>query len=336
MCHLQAAMICASCRRSIFSANKRWGSLHSSTNNSCSFCSALAPGADYSWILCKPGRIRESDDYTTLIFRSSDASLPAVTFNLFSQSSLQARVFLSPSTNSPESWDQVQSWMRTCETSHSSCHQGAIKRPPPEQLPARLVDLAVPSLPESHCLLVSTQSPTFEFAPYVTLSHCWGDPRKLFQAKKETNLERLMDPSRGIACDELPANFANAIEVARRLGVRYIWIDALCIIQDTGEFAIEGQKMHAIYRNAWCTIAAADAADSAKGLFRAREMRELGAIQGEGEAMLGKEAWLVLRKDMWERELLGRVLYTRGWVFQGRLLLTWVLSSSNRSWLQRE
>jgi len=194
-------------------------------------------------------------------------------------------------------------------------------RPPPEQLPLRLIDLAAPSLPQSHCLLVETTGPEFEYKPYVTLSHCWGDPSKLFKAKKETNLDRLLDPSKGgIDCAELPANFVDAINVARRLGVRYIWIDALCITQDDGEFATEGMKMHAIYRNASCTIAAADSADSLQGLFRTREMRELRVIKGEGELMLGKQAWLVLRKDMWERELLGRVLYTRGWVFQGEFV----------------
>lgn len=56
--------------------------------------------------------------------------------------------------------------------------------------------------------------------------------------------------------------------VAQRLGVRYIWIDSLCIIQDSEEIWLEQSAlMGQIYSNSFCNIAAAHASDSRQGCF---------------------------------------------------------------------
>jgi len=73
---------------------------------------------------------------------------------------------------------------------------------------------------------------------------------------------------------ELPKTFRDAIEVVRHLNLQYIWIDSLCIIQDSKEdWAQEAALMHQVYSNAIVNIAADDAKDGTEGLFRDRDLR---------------------------------------------------------------
>ncbi|EON64499.1 hypothetical protein W97_03731 [Coniosporium apollinis CBS 100218] len=67
----------------------------------------------------------------------------------------------------------------------------------------------------------------------------------------------------------LPQTFEDAITVTRNLGVKYIWIDSLCVVQDDPEdWATESAKMEAVYGNLYLTIAATASADACGGLFR--------------------------------------------------------------------
>ena len=64
---------------------------------------------------------------------------------------------------------------------------------------------------------------------YVALSYVWGGIHKL-QLTKST--AQLLETPGALKTEDLPATVADAIEVTRALGERYIWVDALCIIQD--------------------------------------------------------------------------------------------------------
>lgn len=71
-----------------------------------------------------------------------------------------------------------------------------------------------------------------------------------------------------INIDDLPTTFSDAVEVARRLKIRHLWIDALCIIQDSEEdWQIEARKMTDVYSNSVLNIAASAAEDCEGGLF---------------------------------------------------------------------
>lgn len=71
---------------------------------------------------------------------------------------------------------------------------------------------------------------------------------------------------------QLPKTFQDAISVARRLRVRYIWIDSPCIIQDsTGNWTREARTMLKVYKHALYNIAATDSANSFGGLFSERD-----------------------------------------------------------------
>lgn len=157
---------------------------------------------------------------------------------------------------------------------------------------------------------------------YVTLSHCWG--RKDFAKLSVSNIEEFQSqgiPWSGICSNR---NFSDACEVAHRLNVRYIWIDSLCIIQDSEggqDWEHEAPLMHRVYRNSYCNIAASDSTDSEGGLFRSRlpEDVALARYPVDGELLTGTlaGAWRIVPADLWDRGLLEHVLYGRGWVFQG-------------------
>jgi hypothetical protein len=72
----------------------------------------------------------------------------------------------------------------------------------------------------------------------------------------------------GFQLEDLPNTCRDAVIVARRLGIQYIWIDSLCIIQDSpSDWEAEAAKMCAVYSNAMITFAGIDSPDSDTGLF---------------------------------------------------------------------
>jgi len=98
----------------------------------------------------------------------------------------------------------------------------------------------------------------------MTLSHCWGGLIPV-----TTSLSTLAARQRGLPLEELPATFQDAIFLTRRLGFRYLWIDSLCIIQDSPEdWALEAAKMHKIYAEASLNIAASAAYNVHDGIFQ--------------------------------------------------------------------
>ncbi|KAI9679163.1 MAG: hypothetical protein M1822_007373 [Bathelium mastoideum] len=146
-------------------------------------------------------------------------------------------------------------------------------------------------------------------------------------------VDQFMDRNRGLGDLEGQSTFQHAIAVARRLKVRYIWIDALCIIQgEGGDFKTEGPKVHTIYRNTCCTIAAAASGNGGGGLYRpeekgqpriAKQIIPASFTTIKSSKLLGPGPRLILSAGLWEEQLL-RVspLYERGWAFQGNTEMT--------------
>jgi hypothetical protein len=85
---------------------------------------------------------------------------------------------------------------------------------------------------------------------------------------KMTNLNQFIEC---IDIAELPKTFQDAIEISRRLDIRFLWIDSLCIIQDSKEdWLKESVIMGDIYQHAYCNIAATAAPDGRTGCFLER------------------------------------------------------------------
>ena len=159
---------------------------------------------------------------------------------------------ISLNTGSKHAVKRALSWMQDCEENHEIC------RDTDSKLPSRVLLIQGP---EDVVLYESAE----EVERYVCLSHCWG---KLGTVAKTTTstLDRY---KQGIPWHELPLTFQEAISFTFRLGFRYLWIDSLCIQQDSIEdWRIEGSKMAQIYSGAHVTLAAAAAECSSSGCFR--------------------------------------------------------------------
>ena len=98
---------------------------------------------------------------------------------------------------------------------------------------------------------------------YATLSYCWGGQQEFqLDAKSEDMLMR------GVSTSLLPKTLHDAVQVTWDLGIRWIWIDSLCIRQDDQEEkATEVAQMHSIYGNSYITISAARAKSSRQGFL---------------------------------------------------------------------
>lgn len=105
----------------------------------------------------------------------------------------------------------------------------------------------------------------------MTLSHCWGGQTPL-QLRKD-NIESFTE---GIELSQVPKSFRDALKIAAKLKVRYLWIDSLCIIQDsTEDWQREARLVSDVYTNSWCNIAATKALDARDGCFAERTLLDI-------------------------------------------------------------
>ncbi|KAF7918709.1 uncharacterized protein EAE97_011804 [Botrytis byssoidea] len=113
--------------------------------------------------------------------------------------------------------------------------------------------------------LVGTQQNDDRYTKYLALTHCWGKEMPEAATTKTRTLKRRL---LSIPFKTLPRTFRDAITITRRLGLQYLWIDSLCIVQDSlQDWQQESAKMGKIYSHAYCTIAAAAATNCEGGLF---------------------------------------------------------------------
>jgi hypothetical protein len=161
---------------------------------------------------------------------------------------------------------------------------------------------------------------------WVTLSHCWG--KEGFLATLTTNIDSHLER---ILLSDLPPNFQDAIMITRKLGYQYLWIDSLCIIQDSLEdWRVESVKMGSIYKNGALNISADAASDAFQGIFRAcdrdRITKEAALRLPCRSSRHGVSGNLYINQQprrpsyeggSTEEMLLGKnIIQTRGWVFQ--------------------
>ena len=159
---------------------------------------------------------------------------------------------IDTNTGSYDNLRLARSWLDECINDHEGCspyHGGQVT------LPTRVLDVSSQDVR----LHISTD----EVASYAILSHCWGSHRII------TTIEENLKPRcSNIPFNELSKTFQDAIVVTRALGLMYLWIDSLCIIQDSAhDWEIESSKMGKYYASACVTIAAIDAKDGSIGCF---------------------------------------------------------------------
>ncbi|KAI1264419.1 heterokaryon incompatibility protein-domain-containing protein [Xylariaceae sp. FL1019] len=158
------------------------------------------------------------------------------------------RIPRDPVLSSQSNFNIARDWVHFCHSEHISCLENYNPI-----LPTRVIDveaLRIVSLPG-------------QVAPYVTLSHCWGG--RVSPLLRHENCDLF---ERSIPLGLLPPNFRDAITITRNLGVRYLWIDALCILQDSKQdWDNEIKQVAAYFSNSYFTIFGMASQSSHNGLF---------------------------------------------------------------------
>ena len=149
-----------------------------------------------------------------------------------------------------------------CSRCHRKCNEYLNG---PGSLPTRVLNI---SPPDSDSVYLEEQTKSSNVnRPYAALSHCWGLSQPFI-----TTSETLEERKQGISITVLPQTYQDAIKIARTLGLRYLWIDSLCIIQnDTQDWQREAAKMAAVYRDANIVIGASNASADSEGFLCKRD-----------------------------------------------------------------
>lgn len=135
----------------------------------------------------------------------------------------------------------------------------------------------------------------------------------------------------GMLLETLPKTFRDAIQITLHLRLRFLWIDSLCIIQDSPEgWLSESGDMGHVYENSLCNIVATAAPDGRGGCFRNRNpfvvqpcevlVTEPSEVRGEGVKRKQPKAYQLISQKLWEPGVAETVLGKRAWVTQERQL----------------
>lgn len=179
------------------------------------------------------------------------------------------RAYDIPASLSGSQLTLANSWLRDCITG-SGKHEICGNTGDPPLLPTRVVDVG--SSDADVCLHISHAG---EKSNYVALSHCWSGKVPIM-----TTASTIQDFMRRLP-SETPRTFADAIAVTRNMGQKYLWIDSLCILQDSADdWIAESSHMDQVYSQALFTIVADAAENSSSGFLKpqARNVRKASAI----------------------------------------------------------
>ena len=228
------------------------------------------------------------------------------------------------STSSAACWGLAAQWLEDCRTKHKDCQLTDNVHP---YAPTRLIEIE--HTVRSYQLRLSLNQSAISKMEYVTLSHRWGTSPSL-------TLTRLkVDPwSRNIPFGDLPQTFQDAVVATHQLGFKYLWIDALCIIQDYKEdWYHEASTMSDVYRNSQCNLSALDARNDSDGMFSSRQSDLNIPVMVDSPAEKGPDRLFCLEpSSYWDNQVTQKALNRRAWVIQERILAPRILHF-NRSQL---
>jgi hypothetical protein len=228
-------------------------------------------------------------------------------------------------TDTEQVFSLALDWLKQCQTCHSEC-QNVSKVG--NFVPARLLDISTGhegTVTSIRLRVISTMSKDDQKIEYLALSHCWGG---VDTATLEMSTFAAFQTS--IPLSSLPKNFLDAAIITVKLGFKYLWIDSLCIIQDSPlDQAREIPTMGSVYGRAVLTIAALGAENSHGGCFTTRNPLSLvPALLRDGDSSTRDQVWAWSQKlqDPSTQGPTRQPLHKRGWVVQERALAPRTLS----------
>ena len=193
-------------------------------------------------------------------------------------------------------------------------------------LPTRVLDLTGSSdlpMSEDDIVIKLREAQRDEIGAYTALSYSWGSGAEQSFMTTHATLEKY---EAGIPFFSLPLTHREAILTTLHLGIRFVWIDSLCIIQDSHEeWQMESAKMGAIYSNAHLTLAATSSSSPNEGLHTPFTGARTVYIHGE-PTYIRFESHLTIDAS-------SEPLNTRGWTLQEAVLPSRLVCFGQEQWL---
>ncbi|OHE97896.1 hypothetical protein CORC01_06759 [Colletotrichum orchidophilum] len=209
-----------------------------------------------------------------------------------------------PGTGTPQQFILLNKWLQVCDEQHNHVMVHST------ELPTRVLDVGI----DTDYAIRLCDGIYFPGQRYTALSHCWGVNSQAQVRTLKKNIEEFREK---IEFSTLPKSFQDAVVITRALGVRYLWIDSLCIIQDDKQdWAFEATRMEHVFSSAFCTIAATSASSSAEGFLRQKKQQAFVTLAGPD----GGFTFVRKSIDDFHQDVEEAVLNQRGWVLQERAL----------------
>jgi len=225
----------------------------------------------------------------------------------------QRELIQQQSSGSMENLQLANAWLNNCKHNHLSCKPQKAER----WLPTRLLYVGSQNIPTLRLILSSSIRVESE---YAALSHRWGTNKGfvLTLANKAKYVE-------DIPMSNLSSTLKDAVHITRGLGLQYLWVDSMCIVQDDqDDWALESATMSRVYGLSTCTIAAANSGSGDAGCFATRNpYRVRPCIIPNPFKTDSKYAFYVRSQylhQIHQKEVKDSLWYNRGWVFQERTL----------------
>ncbi|RSL79111.1 hypothetical protein CEP51_007626 [Fusarium floridanum] len=222
------------------------------------------------------------------------------------------------STRDDKCLGQAAAWLTSCRQHHDDCRPKEV-----EFCPTRLLFLG----DEITEMIKLIENPPME-TTYAALSHRWTEETLEVRLVHDNHSERL---SSGFPLNKFPPMMQDVIFLLRKLGIMYVWIDCMCIIQDDREdWRREAATMASVYSNAELTVAATMAG---KDLFSHRDGQEYAQVDVDDSdgaptflrRCLPHFTWQDMEYNWFEGDEFVDAerewpLLSRGWTYQEQLL----------------
>lgn len=212
---------------------------------------------------------------------------------------------ICPEPLTPPMASKIRGWIDECTEHHNHCIDYTINK---AFVPKRLINL------KGRCRLESAKSPV----RYAALSYCWGPIEQPSTTKSNVALRYNSFQYR-----ELPQTLQDAILMTRMLGLDYLWIDAICIVQDDKEeWAGEAARMGEIYSMAHVVLVATAANNATEGFLRPRDRLQkiTSLVDPENPITINARVVDTHDKDNRDTRLEKQPLSKRGWALQEKAL----------------
>ena len=211
----------------------------------------------------------------------------------------------------------MKDWIRTCLDRHSGCWSQYLNfaklTSDKDSLPTRVIGIGNLSAPVKPHLEEYSRAK----GPYIALSHRWGSS-KVVRTIKNT----LEEHKKQIPWNKMSKTFQDAIDIARKVDVQYLWIDSLCIIQDDyQDWDRESPKMGYIYMNSILNVAAVSAGNGEGGCLTVQSLRkEMSMPLAPNSASTAGRVCFREPLKRFEDAVNAGSLSERAWIQQERLL----------------